>query len=221
MAERRDYGDPCGIARGLDIVGTRWALLVVRELVLGPKRFTDLRAGLPAMSSETLAQRLRELEADGVVQRTTLPPPTSARVYELTAWGHELEPVVLAMGRWGSRAPFPAGDAPLGPDALMLALLTLFDADRAQGVKATYELRLADDRFLAQVHDGRLDIARTAVHEPDAVITAAPAALTAVLWHGRTLADAERDEEVAIGGSRRAAKRFLELFPAPLLVAAS
>ena len=103
MAERRGYGDPCGIARGLDVVGTRWALLVVRELLLGPKRFGDLRAGLPGMSAETLGQRLRQLEEEGVVRRTTLPPPASVPVYELTDWGHELRPVILALGAWGSQ----------------------------------------------------------------------------------------------------------------------
>src|SRR5512132_494521 len=102
MATKRTYGDRCGVARALDVVGERWALLVVRELMLGPKRFTDLRGGLPNLSSEVLAQRLRELEEAGVVRRTTLPPPNAARVYELTARGRELEPVLLALGRWGS-----------------------------------------------------------------------------------------------------------------------
>ena len=111
MAGKRTYGDPCGIARGLDLVGERWALLVVRELILGPKRFTDLRVGLPQLSADVLAERLRDLEVAGVVQRRKLPPPAGSRVYELTAWGQELEPVVLAIGRWGSRAPFPPGDA--------------------------------------------------------------------------------------------------------------
>lgn len=215
MAERRVYGDPCGIARGLDIVGTRWALLVVRELVLGPKRFSDLRAGLPTVSSEVLAQRLRQLESDGVLERRTLPPPTSARVYELTAWGRELEPVVLAMGRWGSRAPLPPGDAPLSSDALMLALPTVFDSARADGFDATIELRLGHDRFRAQVGDGRLDVTRAATEHPDAVVAANPAGLTEVLWHGRSLAGAERDGLVTVEGSRALIHRFLQLFPAP------
>jgi DNA-binding HxlR family transcriptional regulator len=98
----RTYGDPCGIARALDVVGERWALLVVRELLLGPKRFTDLRTGLPGASQNVLAQRLRELEQARVVRRRRLPPPARIWVYELTEWGLELEPVVLALGRWGS-----------------------------------------------------------------------------------------------------------------------
>ena len=110
----RTYGDPCGIARALDLVGERWALLVVRELLLGPKRFTDLREALPRVSADVLSQRLRELERTGVLRRAKLPPPAGSRVYELTEWGRELEPVVLALGRWGSRGPFPDGGAPLG-----------------------------------------------------------------------------------------------------------
>ena len=101
------YGDRCGVARALDIVGERWALLVVRELLLGPKRFTDLRAGLPHVGPDILAQRLRELEASGIVRRGTLPPPAGSRIYELTERGRQLEPVVLALGRFGSVAPFP------------------------------------------------------------------------------------------------------------------
>ncbi|MBV9335437.1 MAG: helix-turn-helix transcriptional regulator, partial [Solirubrobacterales bacterium] len=112
---KRTYGDACGIARALDVVGERWALLVVRELLLGPKRFTDLRAGLPHLSPDVLAQRLRELEQGGVVRRAKLPPPAGSRVYELTEWGRELEPVVLGLGLWGSsRAPFPSDHGELG-----------------------------------------------------------------------------------------------------------
>src|SRR5437667_12278728 len=98
---KRTYGDRCGVARALDVVGERWALLVVRELLLGPKRFTDLRAGLPHVGPDMLSQRLRELEQAGVLRRGKLPPPASARVYELTERGYELEPVVLALGQIG------------------------------------------------------------------------------------------------------------------------
>src|SRR5215211_5215261 len=107
----RTYGDRCGVARALDLVGERWALLVVRELLLGPKRFTDLRGGLPNLGPDVLAQRLRELEQAGVLRRRVLPPPAASRVYELTERGRELEPVILGLGRWGSAAPFPPGEA--------------------------------------------------------------------------------------------------------------
>src|SRR5215208_1584660 len=98
MATKRTYGDRCGVARALDVVGERWALLVVRDLLLGPKRFTDLRAGLPHVSPDVLSQRLRELEEAGIVRRAKLPPPTSARVYELTERGRGLQPIVIELG---------------------------------------------------------------------------------------------------------------------------
>src|SRR5918998_2957894 len=150
----RTYGDLCGIARALDVVGERWAVLVVRELILGPKRFTDLRTGLPNVGPDVLAQRLRDLDDAGVVRRRTLPPPAGSRVYELTERGRELEPVVLALGRWGSRAPFPDGDARIGVDAFVIALKTLFDP--AADLEATVDLRLAGQRFRARVAHGRL-----------------------------------------------------------------
>src|SRR5947207_2783645 len=136
---KRTYADPCGVARALDRVGDRWALLVVRDLLLGPKRFTDLRAGLPQVSPDVLSQRLRELERAGVISRRMLPPPAASRIYELTAWGRELEPVVLALGRWGSRAPFPPGDQPLSIDSFVIALKTLFDPRAAGDLAASYE----------------------------------------------------------------------------------
>src|SRR3954453_5164333 len=107
MAGTRTYGDACGVARALDVIGDRWALLVVRELLLGPKRFTDLRAGLPGVGPDVLAQRLRDLEEAGAVERRVLAPPAGSKVYELTDRGRDLEPVILALGRWGSVARFP------------------------------------------------------------------------------------------------------------------
>jgi DNA-binding HxlR family transcriptional regulator len=215
MPTRRTYGDRCGIARALDQVGERWALLVVRELLLGPKRFTDLRAGLPHVSPDVLAQRLRELERDGVVGRRTLAPPAASRVYELTDRGLELEPVLLALGRWGSGAPFPPGDAKLGPDSAVIALMAVFDPGAADGLSASYELRLGEDRFRARVADGRIEFARGSAEQADATIETDPETLSGVLWHGRPLAEAERAGDVRIEGSRRAATRFLGLFALP------
>jgi DNA-binding HxlR family transcriptional regulator len=212
---KRSYADPCGIARALDVVGDRWALLVVRELMLGPKRYTDLLRGLPGLSPDVLAQRLRELEAAGVARRASLPPPAAAKVYELTERGRELEPVLLALGRWGSREPLPGGRRPLGVDAFALALPTLFDAAAAGDLEATVELRLGEDRVVARVRDGRLEVRRATAEHPDAVLEADPATLTQVLWHGRPLDAAEAEQAIRISGSRRMAKRFLRLFPPP------
>jgi DNA-binding HxlR family transcriptional regulator len=212
---KRTYGDRCGVARALDIAGERWALLVVRELLLGPKRFTDLRAGLPHVGPDVLAQRLRELEQSGIVRRGTLPPPAGSRIYELTERGRQLEPVVIALGRFGSVAPFPPGDARIGVDAVVIALKSLFDPAGADGLDASYELRLGDQRFRIEVADGRLDVARGGAAAPDAIIETDPGTLATVLWHGRRLDEARRAGDVAIEGDRRAVTRLLALFPLP------
>jgi len=212
----RTYGDPCGIARALDVIGERWALLVVRELLLGPKRFTDLRAGLPHLGPDILSQRLRELESAGVIRRAQLPPPAGARVYELTEWGRELEPVVLGLGRWGSQVPFPENHEALGVDAFMLALKTVYDPSRTDGLLgSTYEIRLAGQPFEARPTDRQLEVARGAPADPIATITADPGALQEILWHGHRLEDALRAGELTIAGDRDAAERFLGLFPLP------
>jgi DNA-binding HxlR family transcriptional regulator len=202
----RTYGDRCGVARALDVVGERWALLVVRELLLGPKRFTDLRTGLPNVGPDVLAQRLRDLEDAGVVRRRTLPPPAGSRVYELTERGRDLEPVVLALGRWGSRAPFPDGDARIGVDAFVIALKTLFDP--VGELEATVKLRLAGQQFRARVADGRFEVTRGEAERPDATIEAEPGPLAAALWHGRPL-------DAVIEGDDELAQRFLAHFPPP------
>jgi DNA-binding HxlR family transcriptional regulator len=211
----RTYGDRCGIARALDVVGERWALLVVRELLLGPKRFTDLRAGLPHAGPDMLAQRLRELEQAGVVRRRTLAPPAASRVYELTERGQELEPVVLELGFWGSVAPFPSGDAQIGADATVIALKTLFDPVAADGFGASYELRFGEQRFRLRVADGGLEVVRGEADQPDAAIETQPGTLASVLWHGRRLDDALQGGDIKIEGSRKAVNRLLRLFPLP------
>jgi DNA-binding HxlR family transcriptional regulator len=205
----------CGIARALDVIGERWALLVVRELILGPKRFTDLRAGLPNVGPDVLSQRLRELEAAGVLRRRTLAPPAASRVYELTDRGRALEPVLLALGEWGSTAPVPPGNPRLGVDSTIIALQTLFDTGAAGDLAATYELRLGDQVFRAHVAEGELQLERGEAPDPDATITSDPWPLGRMLWQGYALKDAERAGEATVEGDRRAAARFLRLFPLP------
>ena len=212
---KRSYGDLCGIARALDVVGERWALLVVRELILGPKRFTDLRAGLPNVGPDVLAQRLKELEASGVLRRRTLAPPAGSRVYELTERGRALEPVLLELGRWGTFAPVPDGDPKLGVDSTVIALRTLFDHEPADGFDAIVELVLGGQPFRATVAGGELKLARGDAPDAAASIASDPMTLAAVLWQGMPLSAAERSGDLAVDGDRPAAKRFLTLFPLP------
>ncbi len=215
MATTRAYDDGCAAAHALDLVGERWALLVVRELLLGPKRFTDLRVGLPGVSPNVLAQRLRKLEQAGVVRRRKLPPPAASRIYELTDWGEELEPVVISLGRWGARSPLRPRDAALGVDSLVLSLRTMFDPQAAKGIKASYELRLGEDVFRAEVADDRFEISRGNAEGPDATIEADPTTLAALIYGGRELPEALRSGEVEIGGDEEAAGCFFTLFPLP------
>lgn len=208
----RTYGDRCGIARALDLVGERWALLVVRELALGPKRFTDLRSGLPKIAPDVLAQRLRELEEAEIVRRRKLPPPAASRVYELTDRGHELEPVLLALGRWGSAVPMPPEEV-FGADSVVLGMKTLFSAELAGGLGAVYELRLGESVFSIRVADRAFAVSRGGAGEPIAVIETDPLTLAGLLWHGVKLQSAIRAGTVKTEGRRTAIQRLLGLFP--------
>ncbi|HET8863822.1 MAG TPA: winged helix-turn-helix transcriptional regulator [Solirubrobacterales bacterium] len=212
---KRSYGDACRFASALDLVGERWALLVVRELLLGPKRFTDLRRGLPRASPNILSERLRELEQGGVVHRRKLPPPASVQVYELTEWGRGLEPVVTQLGAWGARSPNPPEHREIGPDSIVLALRSLFDRDVAEGLEASYELRLDGEPFAVKVVDGELDLGRRSVDSPALTIETDPATLAALLTGQLPLEDAMSSGAASIEGSKQEARHFLSLFPMP------
>ena len=217
MSERR-YNDPCPIARGLSLVGERWALLIVRELLLGPKRFTDLHRGLPTASQNVLSQRLHELHRDGVVGRRRLGPPTSATVYELTDWGRELEPVLEHLGRFGVRAPITS-TADIGLDSLMLAVTSMFAPEAVGDLTTSCELRLDEDTFHATIADGRMDLARGAAERPEVVVGTDTDTLRRLTFGD----DAERAELLASGrvrleGDHRTLARLAEAFtaaPAP------
>jgi DNA-binding HxlR family transcriptional regulator len=211
MAARRTYGDRCGVARALDLVGERWALLVVRELLLGPKRFSALHRGLGAASQNVLAQRLRELEADGIVRRRRLGPPAASWVYELTEEGSALEPVLIALGRWGRGRPMTS-DAQLSVDALVLALETTFDPAAAGDLETSLDLRVDDDRLEVTVAGGRLCVTRASAREPDATLRTDVPTLRELAFRKRRLDDAAAAGTVAIEGDRAAVQRLLDAF---------
>lgn len=215
MTGPRSYGDGCTSAHALDLVGERWALLVVRDLLFGPKRFTDLQAGLPHASPNVLTQRLRELEDAGVVRRRRLPPPASAMVYELTEWGAELEPILLALQRWGGGSASFDQTIPVGCDAAMLALKNFFAPETADGVEVAVEIRFPTATFAVTVRHGQLFINRGAAPSPDAVIETDPATLEGVAFGFRKLTAAEGSGDMVLSGDRPAAIRFLSLFPIP------
>jgi DNA-binding HxlR family transcriptional regulator len=217
MAKKRTYGEACGIPRALDRVGERWALMIVRELLLGPKRFTDIRAALPALSSDILAQRLRELDAAGVLRRHKLPPPAASQVYELTEWGLELEPVVVALGRWGARAPAAPEGAGMSFDAHILSLRTLFDPETAGDFEAVLDLRLDEgEPFHARVSGGApMQLERGEAEGADATVTTDAGTLLALAHRRLELDDALESGALELAGDRAAFERFLGLFPMP------
>ncbi|TMQ91128.1 transcriptional regulator [Actinomadura soli] len=217
MAGRRTYDDPCGIARALDVVGERWALLVVRELLFGPKRFGALHRGLAGMSQNVLSQRLRDLELADIVRHRTLGPPTSARVYELTRRGQDLEPVLIALARWGSRTPLDVSStAELSVAAMMFALRTTFDPTAASGMTARLVLHLDDDLFAADIQSGRLHVARA---EPplhaDATLATDVGTFRSLAFGGRPPAEAVRAGELRLEGDADLMTRFLACFRRP------
>src|SRR4051795_626866 len=181
---RRRYDDACGTAHALDLIGERWALLVMRELMLGPKRFSDIRADLPGISANTLTQRLEGLEANGLVVRRRLPPPASAQVYELTEWGYEAEPIVQTMGRWATRSPAHDPTMPLSATSLMLSFRTMQSPERLGDLAATIGFRLGDQGFVARIAEGRVHTARGDPQGTDAIFTGAPEAIAGAVYGG-------------------------------------
>ncbi|MFG3258917.1 winged helix-turn-helix transcriptional regulator [Streptomyces sp. NPDC048172] len=215
MATKRSYQDACGIAHGLDLVGERWALLVVRELLLGPKRYGRLRADLPGIGTNVLAQRLSELESSRLLRKRRLPPPTSATVYELTDWAHELEPVLRALGRWAVRSPDHDGSAHLSATSFLLSLRTNFDPALAEGVRGRFELRVGEEVGRAVLEDGALLVERGTQERPDAVLTGPPEILARVVYAGYGLGESVAAGEIQVEGDLTAAGRFLTVFSLP------
>jgi DNA-binding HxlR family transcriptional regulator len=206
----RRYDDPCGIARALDVIGDRWALLVVRELIFGPKRFVQLRNGLRAVSPNVLTQRLRDLETAGVVRRGVLDPPASVTIYELTDRGRALEPILLELGRWGSQEPLTTSNE-LSVNALFLALKTVFDP--AAALDATFALRVNGDWFRATVADDSIDIIRVRTEQPTVTFETDVTTLRCVAFGREPVTAAERDGRLTVVGDRRVARRFARMFP--------
>ncbi len=197
---KRSYGDQCGVARSLDVIGERWALLIVRELLLGPKRFNDLLAGLAGASPNVISQRLRELTASGVVRHRDLGPPARVGVYELTDWGRELEPVILHLGQWGTRAPLPEG-AHAGLDSLLLALQATADPAVVNG---RYELRIGADVLTVDGTSGTVRIRRGTADRPAATLATDAGTLFAVVFGSRTVAAAAKAGDLRLDGDPQA-----------------
>ncbi|MBL9103190.1 MAG: transcriptional regulator [Myxococcales bacterium] len=207
----RSFGSYCGVARALEVVGERWALLVVRDLLVGPRRFTDLSRGLPKIPSNILSARLKELEQAGVVTRRVLPRPAGSIVYELTDDGRGLEEVVLALGRWGAqRLGERAPDEVVTADSLVMALRTCFVPAAARGLCARWELRCGPIVLHAEVADGALTAGEGAPQGAELVIETTE--LRGLLAGEVTPAQALADGRVKIAGDPRLLDRFVAVF---------
>ena len=196
----RSYGDQCGVARSLDVIGERWALLIVRELLLGPKRFNDLLAGLPGASPNVISQRLRELTGSGVVRHRDLGPPARVGVYELTDWGRELEPVIVHLGQWGTQAPLPE-DAGWSLDSLLIALQAAADPVAVNG---RYELRVGADVFTVDGTSGLVRVRRGTAEQPDAMLSADADTFHAVTLGIRSIPSATESGDLRFDGDAKA-----------------
>ncbi|MFQ0814765.1 transcriptional regulator [Brucella anthropi] len=212
---KRSYDDACAAAHALDLIGERWSLLVMRELMFGPKRFSDLRADLPGVSANVLTQRLEGLEEAGILRKTKLPPPASVQVYELTEWGHESEPILQALGRWAARSPKHDPGLPISTTSFLLSLRTMMDHDRSHGLRAVIGLRLEGEDFTAHLEDGQIRIERSAAPNADLYFESSPRMLAAAIYGGQPLAALESANLVTITGDRALAEKFVTLFPLP------
>jgi DNA-binding HxlR family transcriptional regulator len=214
--DRRSYADPCGIARALDAVGERWGLLIVRELMFGPRRFGQLAEGLPGVSPNVLSQRLRELEGDGIVRRYELEPPANVPVYELTERGRDLEPVLIELGRWGSATARIAGRE-LSPAAMLFALRTMFDPKT--GGRVTYALNLSGEWYGITIDGADIRIERGRPESPNATLSTDVVTLRLITFAGVSPRDIEADGKLGIEGDRRAALRLPKYFRRPTAAA--
>jgi DNA-binding HxlR family transcriptional regulator len=211
MAERT-YGQFCGFARALEVVGERWALLIVRDLLVGPKRFTDLLRGLPGIPTNVLTARLKELERARIVQRRVLPRPDGSVVYELTARGAELEDAVVALGRWGAKTlDAPRAGEVVTPDSLVTALRTTFRPDAARRLRRSFELRLGDVVVHARIRDGALDAGPGPLPDADLVIESGPQ-LRALMAREITPAQALASGDIRVAGDAALLDRFVDAF---------
>ena len=203
------------MAHALDLIGERWSLIVLRELLLGPKRFSELRADIPGISANVLTQRLEGLEANGVLFRRKLPPPSNAQVYELTEWGYEVEPIGQALGRWATRSPLHDPSAPISAVSVLLSFRTMLNAERARGMDAWIGFRFGAYSYLGHLTEHGFPIARGDADRADLLFTGDPRALAGAVYGGVPLADLERAGVLAVSGDRALAERFLTLFPLP------
>lgn len=209
LDEKRRYEDACGLAHAMELLGERWAMLVLRELAYGPRRFSELKADLVGISANVLAQRLTELEARNLVRRTKLPPPASIQVYEATEWGLEVVPLIASLGRWAARSPWHNPTLRMSHVSVIMSFQTLIARERAAGMAARVGFRFGEVDYVTTVRNGRLEVERAPADGCDVVFSGTPSDIAAVIHGGAPL------EMIGVEGDMELAKRFRTLFPLP------
>ena len=207
--EKRRYDDACGLAHAMELLGERWAMLVLRELAYGPRRFSGLKADLQGISANVLSQRLAELERRGLVRKVKLPPPASVQVYEATAWGLEVIPVIASLGRWAARSPLHDPSLRMSHVSLLMSMQTLISSERAKDFNGRVGFRLGDTSYVGTVRDGQFDVARGEADDCVVTFIGSPSEVAAVIHGGAPF------DTIRIEGDRDLAERFRTLFPLP------
>ena len=211
--EKRRFDDACGLAHAMELLGERWAMLVLRELAYGPRRFSDLRTDLQGISANVLTQRLTELEARGLVRKTKLPPPAAVQVYEATEWGLEVVPLIANLGKWAARSPLHNPQLRMSHVSVVMSLQTLISPERAKGLDARVCFRFGDVNYVTTVRNGALEVERCDAEECDVTFIGSPSEIAAVIHGGAPF------ETIRVDGDMELAKRFRTLFPLPEKVA--
>lgn len=211
----RRYHDACGAAHGLDLIGERWALLVVRELMMGPRRFGDLKKDLHGISANVLTQRLEGLEASGVLRRRRLAPPASVQVYELTDWGYEIKPVFMVLGRWAARSPLHDPTLPISAVSLMMSFVTMFDPVLSGDATMSLGFVFGEEAFVVRIENGTITTRRDAADAADVVLTTQPPLAAACVYGKVPPAAFEAEGAMTLTGDRAVFDRFVGFFNLP------
>ncbi|WP_235865315.1 winged helix-turn-helix transcriptional regulator [Alloyangia mangrovi] len=208
----RWYADACGTAFGLELLGERWAMLIVRELMFGPRRFSGIRADLPGISAKVLTERLAGLEANGVVVRSTAPEPAPAQLYGLTEWGYAAEPILQEIGRWAAASPLHDPTLPLSPVSFMLSLRTMLDKAAARGTSLVIVFEIGTAQFTARMEDGAMPVERGAAERAGLRFKAQAAPPLAAVFYGDVAPEAAG---VEVFGDAAQCRDFIALFNLP------
>jgi DNA-binding HxlR family transcriptional regulator len=213
---RRWYQDACGTALAMDLVGERWALLIIRELLLGPRRFGEIRGALVGLSANILTQRLEGLEKSGILERRQLPSPSNAQVYALTKWGQAAEEPIFALSRWAAGSPAHDTKLPLSNTAFMLSLRTMMSREGARAMPPVdLGFRVGGEPFRAHIVEGMLEIDRVDPDGAEVVFIGQPSPLASVFYGRDSLAESQRLGKVAVSGDMSLGQRFVDLFALP------